>query len=235
MMLIVDFLNFINKYASTFNPAALYRRGESIIPINSKSESDSWVRDLKHLIQFCSLCATLCARSVGGVCCCCHLLLLISSASWRRTSEPRRVRGAEGSRGPLHLRGACQSGCSAPTAAESTLGSKSALKEKKGKTEIPVHVSPARPRVVPRADPGRLANRVGPAALRSSHSCRAARPTSKSATGLQKAAGRMMSYIKQPHYTMNGLNLPGPGMDVLHTTVAYPREYDLEVLCFKNI
>uniref|UniRef100_A0A8P4KKW6 Homeobox domain-containing protein n=1 Tax=Dicentrarchus labrax TaxID=13489 RepID=A0A8P4KKW6_DICLA len=32
----------------------------------------------------------------------------------------------------------------------------------------------------------------------------------------------MMSYIKQPHYTMNGLNLPGPGMDVLHTTVAYP-------------
>ncbi|TNM84648.1 hypothetical protein fugu_008826 [Takifugu bimaculatus] len=32
----------------------------------------------------------------------------------------------------------------------------------------------------------------------------------------------MMSYIKQPHYTMNGLNLPAPGMDVLHTTVAYP-------------
>uniref|UniRef100_A0A3P9J617 Homeobox domain-containing protein n=1 Tax=Oryzias latipes TaxID=8090 RepID=A0A3P9J617_ORYLA len=32
----------------------------------------------------------------------------------------------------------------------------------------------------------------------------------------------MMSYIKQPHYTMNGLSLPAPGMDVLHTTVAYP-------------
>ncbi|XP_071399192.1 cone-rod homeobox protein isoform X1 [Centroberyx affinis] len=32
----------------------------------------------------------------------------------------------------------------------------------------------------------------------------------------------MMSYIKQPHYAMNGLNLPGPGMDLLHTTVAYP-------------
>ncbi|XP_068456922.1 cone-rod homeobox protein isoform X1 [Clinocottus analis] len=32
----------------------------------------------------------------------------------------------------------------------------------------------------------------------------------------------MMSYIKQPHYTMNGLNLAGPGMDVLHTTIAYP-------------
>ncbi|KAF3841404.1 hypothetical protein F7725_007266, partial [Dissostichus mawsoni] len=32
----------------------------------------------------------------------------------------------------------------------------------------------------------------------------------------------MMSYIKQPHYTMNGLNLPGQGMDVLHTTIAYP-------------
>lgn len=32
----------------------------------------------------------------------------------------------------------------------------------------------------------------------------------------------MMSYIKQPHYTMNGLNLNGPGMDLLHTTIAYP-------------
>ncbi|KAJ3589589.1 hypothetical protein NHX12_010434 [Muraenolepis orangiensis] len=32
----------------------------------------------------------------------------------------------------------------------------------------------------------------------------------------------MMSYIKQPHYTMNGLNMAGPGMDLLHTTVAYP-------------
>jgi len=26
---------------------------------------------------------------------------------------------------------------------------------------------------------------------------------------------------------MNGLNLPGPGMDVLHTTIAYPCEYKL--------
>lgn len=45
-------------------------------------------------------------------------------------------------------------------------------------------------------------------------------------------AGRMMSYIKQPHYTMNGLNLPAPGMDVLHTTVAYPCEY-LRAFVFK--
>lgn len=37
----------------------------------------------------------------------------------------------------------------------------------------------------------------------------------------------MMSYIKQPHYTMNGLNVPAPGMDVLHTTVAYPRKFEL--------
>lgn len=37
----------------------------------------------------------------------------------------------------------------------------------------------------------------------------------------------MMSYIKQPHYTMTGLNLPAAGMDVLHTTVAYPRMYQL--------
>jgi len=42
----------------------------------------------------------------------------------------------------------------------------------------------------------------------------------------------MMSYIKQPHYTMNGLNLPGPGMDVLHTTVAYPRKYYLTYTFF---
>lgn len=41
-----------------------------------------------------------------------------------------------------------------------------------------------------------------------------------------------MSYIKQPHYTMNGLNLPAPGMDVLHTTVAYPCEYELKKICF---
>lgn len=45
----------------------------------------------------------------------------------------------------------------------------------------------------------------------------------------------MMSYIKQPHYTMNGLNLPGPGMDVLHTTIAYPCKYKLFSLFFFNL
>ncbi|KAK1150726.1 homeobox protein otx5 [Acipenser oxyrinchus oxyrinchus] len=32
----------------------------------------------------------------------------------------------------------------------------------------------------------------------------------------------MMSYIKQPHYGMNGLTLSGPGMDLLHSAVGYP-------------
>ncbi|KYO47346.1 homeobox protein otx5 [Alligator mississippiensis] len=32
----------------------------------------------------------------------------------------------------------------------------------------------------------------------------------------------MMSYIKQPHYTVNGLTLAGPGMDLLHSAVGYP-------------
>ncbi|KAL2095908.1 hypothetical protein ACEWY4_008056 [Coilia grayii] len=32
----------------------------------------------------------------------------------------------------------------------------------------------------------------------------------------------MMSYIKQPHYAVNGLTLSGPGMDLLHSAVAYP-------------
>ncbi|XP_062872854.1 orthodenticle homolog 5 isoform X2 [Trichomycterus rosablanca] len=31
----------------------------------------------------------------------------------------------------------------------------------------------------------------------------------------------MMSYIKQPHYAVNGLTLSGPGMDLLHTAVGY--------------
>lgn len=35
-----------------------------------------------------------------------------------------------------------------------------------------------------------------------------------------------MSYIKQPHYAVNGLTLSGPGMDLLHTAaVGYPSEY----------
>uniref|UniRef100_A0A8B9UB92 Transcription factor Otx C-terminal domain-containing protein n=1 Tax=Anas zonorhyncha TaxID=75864 RepID=A0A8B9UB92_9AVES len=34
----------------------------------------------------------------------------------------------------------------------------------------------------------------------------------------------MMSYIKQPHYAVNGLTLAGPGMDLLHTAVGYPGE-----------
>ncbi|PKK17113.1 homeobox protein otx5 [Columba livia] len=32
----------------------------------------------------------------------------------------------------------------------------------------------------------------------------------------------MMSYIKQPHFTVNGLSLAGPGMDLLHPAVGYP-------------
>ncbi|XP_069500481.1 homeobox protein otx5 isoform X2 [Ambystoma mexicanum] len=32
----------------------------------------------------------------------------------------------------------------------------------------------------------------------------------------------MMSYIKQPHYAVNGLALAGPGMDLLHSAVGYP-------------
>ncbi|GCB69837.1 hypothetical protein scyTo_0010647 [Scyliorhinus torazame] len=31
----------------------------------------------------------------------------------------------------------------------------------------------------------------------------------------------MMSYIKQPHYAVNGLTLTGPGMDLLHSAVGY--------------
>merc|ERR550534_578996 len=32
----------------------------------------------------------------------------------------------------------------------------------------------------------------------------------------------MMSYIKQPHYAVNGLTLSGQGMDLLHSAVGYP-------------
>ncbi|XP_068766418.1 cone-rod homeobox protein [Struthio camelus] len=32
----------------------------------------------------------------------------------------------------------------------------------------------------------------------------------------------MMSYMKQPHYAVNGLALAGPGMDLLHSAVGYP-------------
>ena len=37
-----------------------------------------------------------------------------------------------------------------------------------------------------------------------------------------KAGAGMMSYIKQPHYAVNGLTLSGPGMDLLHSAVGYP-------------
>ncbi|XP_032063024.1 homeobox protein otx5-like isoform X1 [Aythya fuligula] len=37
----------------------------------------------------------------------------------------------------------------------------------------------------------------------------------------------MMSYIKQPHYAVNGLTLAGPGMDLLHSAVGYPGERGL--------
>lgn len=43
----------------------------------------------------------------------------------------------------------------------------------------------------------------------------------------------MMSYIKQPHYAVNGLTLSGPGMDLLHSTaVGYNSKSGL-VLVFK--
>ncbi|KAM6032482.1 homeobox protein otx5-like [Chlamydotis macqueenii] len=32
----------------------------------------------------------------------------------------------------------------------------------------------------------------------------------------------MMSYLKQPHYAVNGLGLPAPAMDLLHSAVGYP-------------
>nr|XP_033813114.1 cone-rod homeobox protein [Geotrypetes seraphini] len=32
----------------------------------------------------------------------------------------------------------------------------------------------------------------------------------------------MTSYLKQPHYAMNGLTLGAPGMDLLHSAVGYP-------------
>ncbi|XP_063177684.1 homeobox protein otx5-like [Chroicocephalus ridibundus] len=32
----------------------------------------------------------------------------------------------------------------------------------------------------------------------------------------------MMSYLKQPHYAVNGLSLAGPAMDLLHSAVGYP-------------
>lgn len=44
----------------------------------------------------------------------------------------------------------------------------------------------------------------------------------------------MMSYIKQPHYAVNGLTLSGPGMDLLHSTaVGYNSKSGL-VLYFKK-
>ncbi|KAM8952404.1 cone-rod homeobox protein isoform 1-T1 [Pelodytes ibericus] len=35
----------------------------------------------------------------------------------------------------------------------------------------------------------------------------------------------MMSYIKQPHYAVNGLTLAGTGMDLLHSAVGYPSKF----------
>lgn len=48
----------------------------------------------------------------------------------------------------------------------------------------------------------------------------------------------MMSYIKQPHYAVNGLTLSGPGMDLLHSTaVGYNSKSGLVLFlnCFKLI
>lgn len=35
----------------------------------------------------------------------------------------------------------------------------------------------------------------------------------------------MMAYMKQPHYSVNGLTLAGPGMDLLHSAVGYPSKW----------
>lgn len=34
----------------------------------------------------------------------------------------------------------------------------------------------------------------------------------------------MMSYLKQPQYTVNGLSLSASGMDLLHPSIGYPGE-----------
>ncbi|KAM9590930.1 homeobox protein otx5-like [Morphnus guianensis] len=50
-----------------------------------------------------------------------------------------------------------------------------------------------------------------------------AQPTSAApGPGAEGLAWSMMSYIKQPHYAVNGLSLAGPGMDLLHSAVGYP-------------
>lgn len=52
-----------------------------------------------------------------------------------------------------------------------------------------------------------------------------AEPTSAApGPGAEGLAWSMMSYIKQPHYAVNGLSLAGPGMDLLHSAVGYPGE-----------
>lgn len=37
----------------------------------------------------------------------------------------------------------------------------------------------------------------------------------------------MMSYLKQPPYTVNGLSLTTSGMDLLHPSVGYPGMFNL--------
>lgn len=37
----------------------------------------------------------------------------------------------------------------------------------------------------------------------------------------------MMSYLKQPPYTVNGLSLTTSGMDLLHPSVGYPGGFQL--------
>ena len=39
----------------------------------------------------------------------------------------------------------------------------------------------------------------------------------------------MMSYLKQPPYTVNGLSLSTSGMDLLHPSVGYP---GMDTHCF---
>jgi len=40
----------------------------------------------------------------------------------------------------------------------------------------------------------------------------------------------MMSYLKQPPYTVNGLSLTASGMDLLHPSVGYPGETSFRII-----
>lgn len=44
----------------------------------------------------------------------------------------------------------------------------------------------------------------------------------------------MMSYLKQPPYTVNGLSLTTSGMDLLHPSVGYQGELEVKKMKLKN-